>query len=716
MKIYMLVVLLIALAGLGYAFYNFFKVKSLSEGDNEDMVKIAKAIRQGADTFLLKEYKVLAFVIVALAVIFSIFIQLSSAISFIIGTVMSGLAGLLGMKMSTLANVRVTNTAKETKNIHKTLLVALRGGSVMGLSVSVFALIGLTIVYFLFSYQMNDFTPIINIFGISFTKMSMTFSTYALGCSVIAMFNRVGGGIYTKAADMGADLVGKTEMNIPEDDRRNPATIADCVGDNVGDTAGLGSDLLESYMGAITSAVILTIFLYTRYSNLGMNFSYSFFEKLMFYPIGFCALGLVACMLGLAFVFLMKNSKDPHRTLNIGTWISAGLTAVFGFVFTYVFFSGETIGDLPFKFGIYSPYVSNVLGILAGILLGAIAEYYTSYEYNPTKDIAASSKEGPALTITEGLAKGMKSTLLSVVVLAIVIMIAYTICGILGIALAAVGMLSFVGITVSVDTYGPISDNAGGIAEMAHLDKSVREITDMLDSVGNTTAAIGKGFAIGSAAYAATGLMISYLYSYTAITEEVKLDLMNPYTLAGTLIGAAATFYFSGLLIEAVAKSARKMVDEVRRQFQEIKGLKEGKTDPDYVKCIGIATEGALSEMKAPAFISLLVPVVSGFILGPNFVAGILIGATIAAIMLAIFTGNAGGAWDNAKKYIESLGEKGTPQHSAAVVGDTVGDPLKDTVGPSLDILIKIMSTISLIMVPLFFKYNLIDFLSGLFK
>lgn len=710
-----ILVFLIAILASAYAAFNYVKVKKMQEGTDQ-MSEIAAAIREGANEFLSREYKVLIVVVAAIILVLAVFIQVSAAISFAIGTVMSGLAGFVGMRTATYANVRVANMARKSKNIGKTLKVALRGGSVMGLVVSAFALIGLGLVFVIFKGQLNDLGTKANWCNIQFEPFSMTLSSYALGCSIIAMFNRVGGGIYTKAADMGADLVGKTEENIPEDDPRNPAVIADCVGDNVGDTAGLGSDLLESYMGAIVSSIVFIIYLFNRYQAQGLQFGETLFKKLYMYPILFATIGLFSCVVGLISAFIKKDGKDPHKELNKATWISAGLTAILNLVMTFFLFKGESFGDLPFRLESISPFLSALFGIVSGIVIGTIAEYYTSYDYNPTKKIATFSKEGPAITITQGMSVGMKSTLLSVIVLGIALMASYYISGMFGIAMAAVGMLSFVSITVSVDTYGPISDNAGGIAEMSKLGKDVREITDKLDSVGNTTAAIGKGFAIGSAAFAAVSLMISYLCTFAPDNVEVVLDLMNPKILAGTLIGAAISYFFSGLLIEAVSNSAKKMVDEVRRQFNKIAGLREGKTKPDYKSCVGIATQGALKEMKVPALISILVPVASGFILGPEFVAGILLGSTISAIMLAIFTGNAGGAWDNSKKYIESLGRKGSTEHMAAVVGDTVGDPLKDTVGPSLDILIKIMSTVSLIMVSIFSKYNLLELLSKLFK
>ena len=711
----LLCVFFVAVLGICYATFNYFKVKHMEEG-TEQMSEIASAIREGANTFLFEEYKVLIVAVIVVAVVLGVFIQISSAVAFIIGTIMSGAVGLFGMKASTYANVRVANTARNTQNIGKTTKVALRGGSVMGISVSAAALIGLVCVIVIFKGQLHNLGTVTNWCGISFEPFSMTLSSYALGCSIIAMFNRVGGGIYTKAADMGADLVGKTEENIPEDDPRNPAVIADCVGDNVGDTAGLGSDLLESFMGAVASSIVFIVYLYSRYNVMGLEFSESLFQKIWVYPIVFVGIGLLSCIVGLVYVFAKKDGEDPHKELNMATWISAGLTGGLNLIFTLVWFRNESFGDLPFRLGALSPYAAALFGIVAGIVIGMIAEYYTSYDYAPTKKVADSSKEGPAITITQGMSVGMKSTLLSVIVLGVALMLANLVSGIFGIAMAAVGMLSFVGVTVSVDTYGPISDNAGGIAEMADLGDDVREITDKLDSVGNTTAAIGKGFAIGSAAFAAVSLMISYLYAFAPIDADVTLDLMNPQILAGTMIGAAITYYFSGMLIEAVANSAQKMVDEVRRQFKEIPGLRRGMAKPDYKKCIAIATKGALAEMKMPALISILVPVGCGFIMGPDFVGGILIGSTLSAIMLAIYCGNAGGTWDNSKKYIESLGRKGSFMHRAAVVGDTVGDPLKDTVGPSLDILIKIMSTVSLIMVSIYSRFNLIEFIVSLFK
>ncbi len=703
---------------VSYAVFNYFCVKKMEEG-TERMGEIAGAIRIGANAFIRYEYKLVSIIGAVIAVVVFIVISWQAAIAFVIGAVLSAAAGWVGMKIATYANVRVTNKARESGDLGKTLKVAFKGGSVMGLCVAGFALLGVIIVYCVFGLaagQINDIAT--DAIGKNFitgleSSFTMTLSGYALGCSIIAMFNRVGGGIYTKAADMGADLVGKTEAHIPEDDPRNPATIADNVGDNVGDVAGLGSDLLESYVGAILSAVMLAceLFMHNVYADNAM------LNRMLLFPVIFAGCGLVSCIIGISYIMIKPRlSKNVHMELNIATWISAAVTIGAGVVLSYFMFRDVDKDILPavgFKVGAFSPWLAAVCGIAAGILIGIISEYYTSYDYKPTKKISQASKEGPALTVTQGLANGMISCMLPVVVLAVAIFGSYAIAGMYGIACAAFGMLSFVAATVSVDTYGPISDNAGGIAEMSGLEHGVREITDKLDSVGNTTAAIGKGFAIGSAAFAALSLMTSYLYAFSG--ENLLLDLIDPLTLCGALCGAALPFLFSGMLIEAVAKAARKMVEEVRRQFREIKGLLEGETLPDYKTCIEISSQGALKEMRLPCIMCILVPLVSGFIFGPMFVAGLLIGATITAIMLALFCGNAGGAWDNAKKYIEAGGvegeSKGSAAHDASVVGDTVGDPLKDTVGPSLDILIKIMSTVSLVAVVVFSQYNLFDVL-----
>ena len=724
MEALLILVIVAALLALGYAAFNFIGVKNLDEGTDR-MKEIAAAIRVGANAFITYEYKIIAVVVVIIAIAFAAIFTVQygefswePSVCFMIGVIMSASAGWVGMKIATYANVRVSNTARNTKNIGSTLKVALKGGSVMGLCVGGFALLGLFLVYIIFGFGLN----MLDIEALRGAHVfTQCLSCYALGCSIVAMFNRVGGGIYTKAADMGADLVGKTEAHIPEDDPRNPATIADNVGDNVGDVAGLGSDLLESFVGAISSAIILAVSLYL--SNVANNLEVSdeMLSKMMYFPLVFAAIGLIASILGIAYVLLKKGSDNPHRDLNISTWSAAGITIIGGFVATYLLFNGENADILKvagFNIGFISPWIAASLGVVSGVIIGGIAEYYTSYDYKPTQTIAQASKEGAALTITQGLSVGMKSCMYPLIVLGITTYASYAVSGMFGIAMAAVGMLSFVSATVSVDTYGPISDNAGGIAEMSELEPEVREITDKLDSVGNTTAAIGKGFAIGSASLAALSLMVSFLYAFQPEGSSLDLNFTNPLILAGALVGGALPYLFSGMLIEAVANAARKMVEEVRRQFRDIPGILEGKAKPDYKTCIEISSQGALKEMRMPAIISIIFPVIAGFLLGPYFVGGLLIGATLSAIMLAIFTGNAGGAWDNGKKYIESgaiEGQgKGSPAHDAAVVGDTVGDPLKDTVGPSLDILIKIMSTVSLVAAVMFYNYNLLYLIFGI--
>ena len=726
-----IIVMFAVVLGLGYAALNFVLVKKLKEG-NERMQEIAAAIREGANAFIRYEYKIVALIGAGIALVLGLFIAWQTGVAFVIGAVMSASAGYIGMKIATYANVRVANEANETRSTGKTLKVAFRGGSVMGLCVAGFALLGVLIVYLCFGWAggminldaagkvVEQVNPI--------TKQSYNFSLvlsgYALGCSIIALFNRVGGGIYTKAADMGADLVGKTEAHIPEDDPRNPATIADNVGDNVGDVAGLGADLLESFVGSIMATVILAIEIFAH--NTGFT-TQSLYQKMMLFPILFAGIGLIGCVAGISYPLVKRKLSDnPHTELNLATWISAGVTLVGGCILSVFLFKDEAPDQLAgarMNIGPISSWVAAAIGIVVGILIGIISEYYTSYDYKPTKDIAKASKEGAALTITQGMATGMISTLLPVVCLGIAILACYAVGGMYGVGCGAMGMLSFVAATVSVDTYGPISDNAGGIAEMSGLDEDVRKITDKLDSVGNTTAAIGLGFAIGSAALATMSMMSSYLYA--AFTQELdaalSLNIMTGPALVGAIVGGALPFLFSGLLISAVAKAARKMVGEVRRQFNEIPGILEGTARPDYKTCITISSQGALRQMILPAIIAVATPVVCGFLFGAAFVGGMLIGATITSIMLAIYTGNAGGAWDNAKKYIESGGVegagKGDATHKAAVVGDTVGDPLKDTVGPSLDILIKIMSTISLVCVVVFRDFNLLEIpgLSNLF-
>ncbi len=727
MQLIVILVLFAALLGLAFAAFNFFGVKKLPEG-SEKMSEIAAAIRTGAGAFIDYEYKVLYLVIAVVAVILAVVTTWHAAVALIIGSVMSGCAGFVGMKIATYANVRVSNRARESRDIGKTVKVAFRGGSVMGLCVGGFALLGLFLVYAIFGLGMGQLyvteSSYVNFLNLKFIPFTMTLSGYALGCSIVAMFNRVGGGIYTKAADMGADLVGKTEAHIPEDDPRNPATIADNVGDNVGDVAGLGSDLLESYVGAISSGIILAYHMFLQSGALGTGMTETMLQKCILFPLIFAAIGMIACCIGIASLLFKKNmSENPHKDLNGATYVAAGMTIVLGLVSSLLLFRGEdqTIlrASLGFSAGAFSPWIAAAVGVVAGVVIGMLAEFYTSSDFNPTKRLARASTEGAALTITQGLALGMKSCMAPCVILAAGIIVSYEVSGFYGVAMAAMGMLSFVTATVSVDTYGPISDNAGGIAEMSGLDPEVRAITDTLDAVGNTTAAIGKGFAIGSGALAALALMISYLYSFNEAGTDLILNMMSPMILAGAIAGGALPFLFSGMLIEAVAKAARKMVDEVRRQFRERPGILDGTEMPDYKTCISISSRGAIGEMKVPSLLAIVVPVACGFLFGPEFVGGLIIGSTLSAIMIAIFCGNAGGAWDNGKKYIETGGiegcGKGDAAHEASVVGDTVGDPLKDTVGPCLDIFIKIMSTVSLVAVPVFAHYNVADLLGRLF-
>ena len=696
MEILAILAPIMAVLALLFAAYKANFVSKSSSG-NERMQEIAAAIAEGAGAFLKAEYRILAIFIVVLFALIAAFISIVTAVCFLAGAFCSILAGYFGMSVATKANVRTAAAAKDG-GMNKALAIAFSGGSVMGMCVVGLGLLGCSVIYLI-------------------TKNPGVLFGFSLGASSIALFARVGGGIYTKAADVGADLVGKVEAGIPEDDPRNPATIADNVGDNVGDVAGLGADLLESYVGAILSGVILAIELFANASFVDGKM----LTAMLFFPLAFAAVGLISCIIGIASLFIRKKLSDnPHKELNTATYISAGLTMAIGLVIAYFAFKdidATVIAGLDFNIGWISPWVAAAIGIVAGIVIGKIAEYYTSYDYKPTKVLSHASVDGSALTITQGLSLGMISCMYPCVVLGIAIYGSYLLSGMYGVAAAAIGMLSFVAATVSVDAYGPISDNAGGIAEMSFLEPEVREITDELDAVGNTTAAIGKGFAIGSAALATLAMMTSFIFAshHGEIYTKLELNVMEPVILVGAIVGAALPFMFSGMLINAVAKAAEKMVEEVRRQFREIKGLMEGEVLPDYKTCIEISSQGALKEMRVPAIFCIAFPVVCGFIFGAGFVGGVLVGATISAIMLALFCGNAGGAWDNGKKYIEVGGvegqKKGGAAHDAAVVGDTVGDPLKDTVGPSLDILIKIMSTISLVTVAAFAENNLLNML-----
>lgn len=668
-------VIFAALITLGYVYLLYRKVAKLKV-ENAKAGEIAGHIHEGAMAFLTREYKIIIPFILAVAVVLAGLgfipalktaegVGWQSAICFVIGALFSGIAGFVGMFSATKANSRTACKA-EKEGMSSALRVAFTGGSILGLCVVGLGLLGLVGLIFIFWKVFSLETAIKIVTG------------YGLGCSMIALFGRVGGGIYTKAADVGADLVGKVEAGIPEDDPRNPAVIADNVGDNVGDIAGMGSDLTESYVGSIISCLTMATVIMDGNEINGANYA--------LFPILICGIGLIAAILSVVFV-RFKDWKNPHKALNIATYIGTGIVLI-GALFLSIFYLKE-----------WKAFFAVLAGLIAGILVGFIAELYTSSDYKEVKRIADESQTGHATNIIAGLGSGMKSTGLTIAVLLLGIAVSYMFMGDYGIALAAVGMLSTAGITVSVDAYGPISDNAGGIAQMSNMDESVRKITDKLDSVGNTTAAIGKGFCIGSATLTSLALIVSY----TKITDLNAISLADPKFIVGLLFGAMLPYLFSSLTIGSVGRAANHMIEEVRRQFRSDKGILEGTSKPDYAKCVDISTKAALREMILPGIIAVVSPIVAGLILGSIGLCGLLIGGLASAIMLAVFMANAGGAWDNAKKYIEegNFGGKGSETHKAAVTGDTVGDPLKDTAGPAMDILIKLMSIISLIIGPL---------------
>ena len=707
--------LFVAIAALIMAYLNYLNMMKRDEGSDR-MREISRLIREGADTFLRHENASVFKAMLPIAIVLMIVTTWHVGVAFIFGALLSMLAGVFGMKSATRANVRVANEARVTGDIGKALKVAYLGGSVMGLSVAGLSIFGLVVVYLVFGKlfgQISSDKLVIetNWLKINFIPFTMTVSGYALGCSLMALFDRVGGGVYTKAADMAADLVGKTELNLPEDDPRNPAAIADNVGDNVGDVAGLGADLLESFVGALVSAIILAAYMYDL-----TDMKYDLALRMMEFPLFLAGVGLLSSMIGIIVVVNSKG-KDPQKTLDSGLWTSAILTVILGLLSSMCCFRGMDLRGSGFKYGWISPWGAMTVGIIVGVAMGYWAEYYTSDKFRPTRELSRESFRGVGVVISSGLALGMESTFLPMLTLAIGILLANHFAGLYGVAISAAGMLSFVATAVSTDSYGPIADNAGGIAEMAGLEEDVRKITDRLDSIGNTTAAMGKGFAIGSAALAALSLFASYIFSQMSQAEaqeglkRLVLNMINARVLSGALVGAALPYMFSGMLIKSVSESAGQMVEEIRRQFREKPEIAEGKVKPDYNRCIQISSEWALKRMKFPAMIAVFTPLVSGFLLGPKFVGGILIGTLLSGAMLAVFCANAGGAWDNAKKYLEQGNlegtGKGTEEHKALVVGDTVGDPLKDTVGPSLDILIKIMSVVSIIASSVFKIYHL---------
>lgn len=661
MNFFIYLIPIIGVLALGFAYTKAKYVLKIDSGTDR-MKQISGYIHEGAMAFLERQYKAIGAFVIAMSIVLFIAygMDFRMPLNFIFGALFSVLAGYIGMKVATKANVRTTNMAMES-GMGKALDVAFSGGTVMGMCVVGLGIIGISLSYIFFSDNINYITG------------------FSLGASSIALFARVGGGIYTKAADVGADLVGKVEAGIPEDDPRNPAVIADNVGDNVGDVAGMGADLFESYVGALLSGITLGVAAYG--------------EKGVLYTLLLAAIGIIASIAGCNFV---KGDKDPQKALDMGTMSSSAITVVAGLILNLIL-----LGNIRVFIAVFS-------GIAVGLLISKITEYYTSADYNPVKKIAHESQTGASTNIISGLAVGMMSTVGPIIVIAIGIIIAYVgaggttnaIHGLYGISIAAVAMLSTAGMTIAVDSYGPISDNAGGIAEMCELPENVREITDSLDAVGNTTAAVGKGFAIGSAALTALSLFVSYI-------ESVQLDAINiakPEVVAGMFIGGMLPFAFSSLTMDAVGKAATSMIEEVRRQFREIPGIMESEAEPDYAKCVDISTTAALREMIIPGVLAVAVPILVGLILGTEALGGFLGGSLVTGVLLAIFMSNAGGAWDNAKKYIEGgkYGGKGSQAHASAVTGDTVGDPFKDTSGPSLNILIKLMTVVSLVFAPLF--------------
>ena len=732
-KLWLYVVLAICVLAFVYVLVNYITIKKMKEG-NERMVKMSAIIREGASVFLKKEFTTIGIVILVIAVLLTLFIEKFSGLTYIMGALMSSIVCILGMKSATYANVRTANVAKETLSVGKTVKVALSGGSVSGISVQAFGLIGLLLVILVSGVgpqsqeiatalggglQSYEGCGIVPIDALLTNASVMRITAYSLGCSTVAMFNRVAGGNFTKAADISADILGKIRNDLPEDDSRVPNVIADFIGDNVNDIAGNCSDLLESFVATMSASIIVAVGLLSSKTSV---ITPEFFTSSYIFPLVIAGGGLLGCLIGLLYAKIKKMGDNPSKELNLATYISAGVSVITCGVAAYLEF-GKTdvdLKELGFKIGWASPWVCAILGIISGVAIGMITEYYTSDSFKPTKQIAEYAAEGEAFLVTKGDAVGSRSCLYPIVIIAISLLVSGMLCGTYGIAIASLGMLSFVGTTVSIDAFGPIADNAGGLAESCHLAPEVRVITDKLDSVGNTTAAIGKGFAIGSAAFATVSLIVAYIGNYGVLGIEPPqfTDMSFIPIVAGLVIGGALIEFFSAILTDNTIRSAKELANVGDRQLSDPAILK-GEKDPDYNELVKIATSSALKRMLFPSIIALAVPLVGGAIFGVNFVLGILLGATVVAIPRAIFMGNSGGAFDNAKKYIEQgklLGHgKGSAAHKAAVTGDTIGDTRKDVVGVALDIFIKMMSTVATTLFVLIAALSELIGFSGLF-